>query len=73
MRVRFLRDCHYPQNNAADSRTYKAGETYDLDRDHALRWIRRRAAEEVADEPKPKVVRGRTAEAMVPAPPAKGE
>lgn len=63
MRVRFNRKCTYPQVSEAASRVYEAGEVYDLEPNHARRWIRRGAAEEVPEEPKPVAV----------APPAKPE
>lgn len=56
----------YPQNDPANSREYKADEVYDLESDHARRWLRRGVAVEVVEAKKTK------AEAMVPAPPAKG-
>jgi hypothetical protein len=62
MKIKFLRDCKYPQNDPSQSRDYKAGEVYDLPRDHALRWIRRQAAIEFVEEPKPK----RAPEKLVP-------
>jgi len=66
--VKFTKDVSYPQNDPKRSREYKAGETYDLDRDHAERWIRRNVAVEVVEEKKPAKAK---AEALVPAPPAK--
>lgn len=60
----------YPQNIPANSREYKAGELYDLPDDHARRWIRRGVAVEVTADDKP--AKKSKAEAMVPAPPAKG-
>jgi len=47
MRVKFLVDSSYPQNDPARSRDYRAGQEYELDDDHARRWIRRQKAVEV--------------------------
>lgn len=52
MKIRFLQDCKYPQNDASQSREYKSGEVHDLPADHANRWLRRGVAEEVKTEPK---------------------
>ncbi len=54
MKIKFLVKCSYPQNDPKQSREYAAGETYDVSDDHAMRWIRRRAAVEVVTEPEPK-------------------
>ncbi len=62
MLVKFLKDAEYPQivpngeENAGKpcpkrSKSYKAGETYELADDHAKRWLRRNAAI-VVDHPK---------------------
>lgn len=56
MRVKFNRTVRYEQNDPAACKTYLEGETYDLEREHAHRWIRRGVAEEVADEPSSAVV-----------------
>lgn len=63
MKIKFLRDCKYPQNDPSQSRDYKAGETYEVEPSHGQRWINRGAAVEVTAKAKP--------EAMVPSPPAK--
>ena len=71
MRIKFLKNADYPQikpNGEPDperSKSYKAGETYDLPDDHANRWLRRNAAVKVEDEPKAK-------ETLVAGPPHKG-
>jgi hypothetical protein len=65
MKVKFLRDESYKQNDPEQSRQYKAGETYDLEDDHANRWIRRGSAVEV------KSGKASKTEAMVPASPVK--
>ena len=52
MKITFLRDCKYEQNDKRNSREYRAGETYDVPTDHAQRWIRRQAAVEAKEEPK---------------------
>ena len=54
MKIRFLRDCKYEQNDPKQSREYKAGEVHDVAADHAHRWIRRNAAVEVKAEKLPK-------------------
>lgn len=60
MRIKFLKNADYPQikpNGEPDperSKSYKAGETYDLPDDHANRWLRRNAAVKAEDEPKAK-------------------
>jgi len=57
MRIKFLRNAEYPQikpNGEPDperSKSYKAGETYEVTEDHGRRWLRRNAAVEVVDEP----------------------
>jgi hypothetical protein len=71
MKIKFLKDCKYEQNDAKNSREYKAGEVYDVDQDHARRWIRRQCAVEFVPEPPARPVR--RPEAMVPATPVKGE
>lgn len=63
MKIKFLRDCTYHQNDPDNSREYKAGETYEVLDDHGERWIRRGFAVQV-DKPK-----GKAAEAMVPSAP----
>jgi hypothetical protein len=74
MRIKFLKNAEYPQikpNGEPDperSKSYKAGEIYDLPDDHARRWLRRNAAIEVVDEPAHK---GK-AESLVPGAPGKG-
>jgi hypothetical protein len=56
MRIKFLRNAEYPQikpNGEPDperSKSYKAGETYEVAEDHGNRWLRRNAAV-IADEP----------------------
>lgn len=56
MRIKFLKDAFYPQvdkygkPDPVRTKAYKAGEIYDLPADHANRWIRRNAAEEVAGD-----------------------
>lgn len=71
MKIKFLQDAKYPQNDPLQSREYKAGEVHDVPPDHARRWIRRNAAVEV-DEPKKRgKAESSTVEAMVPASPAK--
>jgi hypothetical protein len=55
MRIRFVRDCVYPQLDPAASRAYRAGQVYDLPDDHAQRWLRRGAAV-IADDPRPGLV-----------------
>jgi len=78
MRIKFLRKCEYEQiiplgqPNAGKrdpdrSKTYEAGEEYDMPDDHANRWLRRNAAVAVSSGGK------RATSAMVPGPPAKGE
>ncbi len=54
MLVKFLRNAEYPQIDpktgkpcASRSKSYKAGEVYELTDDHAKRWLRRNAAEVV--------------------------
>ena len=82
MRVKFLKDCEYEQiiplgqPNAGKrdpdrSKSYKAGEEYDMPDDHANRWLRRNAAVVVSAA----AASGgkRATAAMVPAPPVKGE
>jgi hypothetical protein len=69
MKVKFLRDESYKQNDPEQSKEYKAGETYDLDHDHAQRWLRRGSAVEVKPEAKHEPKR---AQAMVPHAPEKG-
>lgn len=64
MKITFLRDCKYEQNDKRNSREYKAGETYELPTDHAHRWLRRNAAVEFVEEAKP--VKARPAEKLVP-------
>ena len=71
MKIKFLKDCTYIQNDKSQSREYKEGEVYDLPSDHAQRWIRRNAAVEFVPEPPARP--SRRTEAMVPAPPVKGE
>jgi hypothetical protein len=56
MRIKFLRNAEYPQikpNGEPDperSKSYKAGETYEVTDDHGNRWIRRNAAVLAVDE-----------------------
>jgi hypothetical protein len=52
MKIKFLKDANYPQNDPENSRSYKAGETYDVPDDHGQRWIRRNAAVEVTKKAK---------------------
>jgi len=72
MRIKFLKDANYPQilpNGQPDlerSKSYKAGEIYDLPDDHANRWLRRNAAVKVEDEP------AKSKESLVPSAPHKG-
>lgn len=80
MRIKFLRNAEYPQiippgqPNAGKpcperSKSYKAGEIYEVSADHGQRWLRRNAAVEVPDEP---AVKGKAAESLVPGPAHKG-
>lgn len=64
MKIKFLTDVCYPQNDPSQSRDHKAGDVYEGDADYCRRWIRRQVAVEVMPE------RKRKPEAMVPAPPA---
>lgn len=58
MRIKFLRDAKYVQNDPKLSREYKAGEEYDVADDHGGRWIRRQAAVEVVkSKTKPETVK----------------
>ena len=69
-KIKFLRDAHYPQADPAQSKEYKSGEVYDLEDDHANRWLRRGFAVEVKPEAKAEAKAAPTrAQAMVPNPP----
>lgn len=69
MKIKFLRNESYKQNDPEQSKEYKVGETYDLEDDHAQRWLRRGSAVEVKAESKAET---RKAQAMVPHAPEKG-
>lgn len=61
MRIKFLKDATYPQGDPKLSRSYKAGEEYDVADDHGQRWIRRNAAVEVVKvKAKPETVKADT-------------
>ena len=67
MKIKFLKDCAYLQNEKSQSREYKAGEVYEVSEDHGRRWLRRGFAVEVVAEP-----HEAKAESLVPGPPRKG-
>lgn len=52
MHIKFIKDARYVQNNPADCKEYKAGETYEVSDNHGNRWIRRQLATEVIEMPK---------------------
>ena len=49
MKIRFNKSVSYPQLEKGASKTYTAGEVYDLPDDHANRWLRRGVAVEVVE------------------------
>lgn len=61
MKIKFTRDAVYKSGPKDKWPHYKAGEVYDLEQDHAERWLRRDAAviydgaakKAEAEEPKP--------------------
>jgi hypothetical protein len=65
MKLKFLKDAAYKQNEPSQSLEHKAGDVYEGSDDYCQRWIRRGVAVEV------KAGKRAEPEAMVPAPPAK--
>lgn len=72
MRIKFIKDAKYTQNDPKLSREYKVGEEHDVSDDHGQRWIRRQAAVEVV---KPKRTESPKPEPPIAfvAPPVKGK
>jgi hypothetical protein len=47
MRIKFIKNATYEQNDKSQCREYVAGEEYDVADDHGKRWLRRQIAFEV--------------------------